>query len=300
MARRDSDTASYTGFGSELEKLNAARDRKSFILSEALKHGVTRATFAGMLSTGAVFLANNFHKGFRTKLGVSGKTALAFTPVAFTFLVATVGCCCPRQISFTVGSKWKARVTDFNLVYALALLPCRPTCEKEDRISFPDQEKVRAFDRSRFEEVRKRRAAAAAAREKQTPPPTPGSATAFSPAFSSSSSSSFAPASVCMHEARVFAPSSKRLVGMTEDERRDRELARKLVEYEKREKARRGPNLQLYAPLLYAPLIPLTRIALRGRVSPKTLVSACFLSVFLSFSLFRYLSHHLPLLPFSL
>ena len=93
MARRKEEGASYSGFASEIDKLNAAKDRKSFILGEALKHGLQRSAFAGMLSTGAVLLANKLHKGFRTKLGVSGKTALAFTPVCFTFLVATVSLC---------------------------------------------------------------------------------------------------------------------------------------------------------------------------------------------------------------
>mmetsp|Transcript_34523 Transcript_34523/g.57991 ORF Transcript_34523/g.57991 Transcript_34523/m.57991 type:complete len:91 (-) Transcript_34523:629-901(-) len=63
------------------------QSRADFCTSEALKAGGLGAVKAGAVSIPAVYLAHTYLPTFRRYLGVSGKTALAFSPIFLKFFL---------------------------------------------------------------------------------------------------------------------------------------------------------------------------------------------------------------------
>eukprot|EP00959_Pyramimonas_sp_CCMP1952_P263742 5515787-Pyramimonas_sp.AAC.1 len=56
-----------------------------YCTNEAMKAGAVTATQYAAVSIPSVYLAHKYVQAFRTRLGVSGKTAIAFTPFVLGF-----------------------------------------------------------------------------------------------------------------------------------------------------------------------------------------------------------------------
>eukprot|EP00240_Pyramimonas_obovata_P008446 CAMPEP_0118934840 /NCGR_PEP_ID=MMETSP1169-20130426/14264_1 /TAXON_ID=36882 /ORGANISM="Pyramimonas obovata, Strain CCMP722" /LENGTH=91 /DNA_ID=CAMNT_0006877783 /DNA_START=125 /DNA_END=400 /DNA_ORIENTATION=+ len=80
--------------------MDNASERMQFCINEAMKAGAVTSLQYAAVSVPSVYLANKYVTAFRTRLGISGKTAIAFSPFVLGFWLSgelTLNKCSTRR-----------------------------------------------------------------------------------------------------------------------------------------------------------------------------------------------------------
>ena len=88
-------------------------DAKNICTREGLESGIVAGAKAGGVAGVIVLGLNQFHRGFRTKLGVSGKVACVVMPLFFNFVLASehsISACRNREYLFRRSMSLEAGV----------------------------------------------------------------------------------------------------------------------------------------------------------------------------------------------